>query len=99
MPVDVRGSVRIRALDGVQCLYPGAWTVACDRVDTGRAMSQENGELVRAICARWEHGPISATTAVLFQFRGGQVTRLVLYWDRARALADLGVVPETGSRE
>ena len=46
-----------------------------------------------------ELGPISATTAVLFQFRGGKVTRLVLYWDRDRALADLGLAPETGSRE
>ena len=44
-------------------------------------------------------GPISATTAVLFQFHGGQVTRLVLYWDRDRALADLGPAPEPGSRE
>ena len=44
-------------------------------------------------------GPISATTAVLFQFRGGKVTRLVLYWDRNRALADLGLAPETRSRD
>ncbi len=28
--------------------------------------------------------------AVLFHLRGGRVTRLVLYWDRARALAELG---------
>src|SRR5215207_9128153 len=41
---------------------------------------------------------ISATTALLFQFRSGKVTRLLAYWDRDRALADLGLAPER-SRE
>jgi ketosteroid isomerase-like protein len=34
--------------------------------------------------------------AYLFCIRGGRVTRLVLYWDRAEALAELGLAPETG---
>jgi ketosteroid isomerase-like protein len=34
---------------------------------------------------------ISANTAALFHLRGGAVTRLVLYWNRDRALADLGL--------
>jgi ketosteroid isomerase-like protein len=38
-----------------------------------------------------ELGPISATTAVLFRVRNGKVIKLVLYWDRERALADLGL--------
>ena len=40
-----------------------------------------------------ELGQIRSKGAVLFHARGGEVTRLVFYWDRDRALADLGLVP------
>jgi hypothetical protein len=33
----------------------------------------------------------------LFQIRDGMVTTLVNYWDRDRALAELGLPPEVGS--
>ena len=36
---------------------------------------------------------IQTRGANLFQFRGGKVTKLALYWDRERALADLGLAP------
>jgi ketosteroid isomerase-like protein len=36
--------------------------------------------------------------ANLFHVRGGNVTKFVLYWDRDRAFADLGLTPESGSR-
>ena len=44
-----------------------------------------------------EVGQLQVRGATLFQIRGGKVTRLVLYWDRARALADLGLALGAGS--
>jgi ketosteroid isomerase-like protein len=44
-----------------------------------------------------EVGQMRTDAANLLHIRGGKVTRLVIYWDRERALADLGLAPETGS--
>jgi ketosteroid isomerase-like protein len=37
-----------------------------------------------------------AKGAELFHVRGGEVTKLVIYWDCGNALADLGLAPEAG---
>jgi ketosteroid isomerase-like protein len=42
-------------------------------------------------------GQIQAKAAGLFQFREGKVIRYVIYFDRDRALADLGLGPEARS--
>jgi hypothetical protein len=44
-----------------------------------------------------EVGRMGAKGANLFHLRNGKVARLVLYFDRGRALADLGLTPGGGS--
>jgi len=46
-----------------------------------------------------ELGQMQTKNAALFHVRDGKVTRFVAYWDRDRALADLGIAPETGEPE
>jgi ketosteroid isomerase-like protein len=43
-----------------------------------------------------EMGQMQTKTATLFRIRDGRVTGLIIYWDRKRALADLGLAPEGG---
>jgi len=43
-----------------------------------------------------EAGQLRAEAAELFQVRGGKVIRAITYYDRDRALVDLGLGPEAG---
>jgi ketosteroid isomerase-like protein len=43
-------------------------------------------------------GHLRAGGTVLFEIRRGKVARLVVYWERDRALADLGLAAEDSSR-
>ena len=45
-----------------------------------------------------EIGSVSTRNACIYDIDGGFVRRLALYWDRDRALADLGLAPEDGSQ-
>jgi hypothetical protein len=44
-----------------------------------------------------EVAQIQSEGANLFHLRNGRVTRLVVHWERERALADLGIAPEAGT--
>jgi hypothetical protein len=46
-----------------------------------------------------EIGQMRATAAGVFHISDGNVTKLVAYWDRERALVDLGLTPDAGASD
>jgi hypothetical protein len=50
----------------------------------------------RGVTSRLELGQMQAKGASLFHIHDGTVPRIVTYWDREHAFADLGLAPEGG---
>jgi ketosteroid isomerase-like protein len=82
--------------------FLSAWEEFRIEVDEYRELDAERVLVLVHFTARGktsglELGQMRAKGAELFHIRGGKVTRAVAYWDRGRALADLGRTPEAGS--
>jgi ketosteroid isomerase-like protein len=71
---------------------------ACTRLDDERVLvlTDNTG---RGRASSIDVGGIRTKGANVFHLRGGKVTRLVAYWDRQRALADLGMSGSERSSE
>ena len=64
----------------------------CRDLDDGRVLVFHDYS-GRGRSSRLELEQMRAKGASLVEIRSGKVTRLVLYWDRDRALADVGLTP------
>ena len=89
-------------LDGMAVGWRGwldAWTDYRTEVDEYRQLDDERALVLthdsgRGKASGLDLGEIGPKAAVLFRVREGKVTRLVIYFDRDRALADLGLPSE-----
>ena len=89
-------------LDGMAVGWRGwldAWTDYRTEVDEYRQLDDERALVLthdsgRGKASRLDLGEMGPKAAVLFHVREGKVTRLVIYFDRDRAFADLGLAPE-----
>jgi hypothetical protein len=78
-----------------------AWKDLRTEVEEYRALDGERVIVVIQLSGRGkasglELGRMQPEAAGIFQLRDGKVSKLTLYWDRERALADLGLAPEAG---
>ena len=80
------------------------WRALLDTVDDARASAQEyrdvDEERILVLgCLRGREkssgAPVEQLRANLFRIRDGKVVRLIFYWDRGRAFADLGLAPDS----
>jgi ketosteroid isomerase-like protein len=63
-------------------------------LDGGRVLALTRFSAGRGKASGIDIGSTHARSAGLFHIRGGRVTKVVNYFDRDRALADLGLAPE-----
>ncbi len=82
--------------------FLGAWEefrIEADgmqELDTERVLALDHRS-GRSKTSGLELGQMRTEGARLFEIRGGRVKRLVVYFDRERAFADLGLEPEAGA--
>lgn len=80
--------------------YLSAWEGYCLKADEYHELDPERIVVLshqggRGKSSGLELGQIGTEAAALFHIRSGKVTKLVMYTDRDRPLADLGLTPET----
>lgn len=73
--------------------FEGAWEDWRNLAEAYREIDNERVLVLDRASGRGKTSGLPVTThgATLFQVRAGKVTRIVTYWDRERALADLGL--------
>jgi ketosteroid isomerase-like protein len=72
-----------------------AWANYRNEAEEFRELDDRSVLVLSRATARGKRSGLEVGTkgAALFQVRGGKVTRVVRYWDREHALADLGLAP------
>jgi hypothetical protein len=65
-------------------------------LDQGRVLVLARG-IAHGSASGLHTDQMRSDAAALFHIRDGTVTRLIVYWDPDRALADLGLAPEGDS--
>jgi ketosteroid isomerase-like protein len=81
--------------------YAGAWADVRLLMDECRVLDGERVLVLYHYSGQGkgsglELGQVRTQAAHVFHIRDGRVVKLVIYFDRDRALADLGLTPETG---
>jgi ketosteroid isomerase-like protein len=81
--------------------FLSAWDNARPEVEEYRELDDERVLVLGHIRGRGktsglELAQVQAKVAAVYHVRDGKVVRLVAYFDRDRALADLGLAPKTG---
>jgi ketosteroid isomerase-like protein len=82
--------------------FLSAWKDFRVNVDEYRELDRERVLALTSYSARGkksglELGQMWTKAALLYHVRGGTVIRIVSYWDREDALADLGLAPDAGA--
>jgi hypothetical protein len=88
-------------VEGSRAIF-AAWEEHRAEPDEFRELDGERVLVLRHLSGRGklsgvELDELGSMGASLFHLRGGRASRLITYWDRGRALTDLGLAPEEGS--